>query len=440
MAKVMELEARLSQNSRNSHRPPSSDAFKKRSSAMPKKKKGKSGGQKGHKGDTLKMVNQAYKYEPLLPDRCRCGAKLDKELAQVIEKRQVFDLPEPRLKVTEYQQLSCLCPKCGSVNRGTFPDHLAVSPVQYGSRTKALVSLLRVYYKLPLRRISELFGDLFDQPINESTIVSATRQCHELLAPAEQAIGERLQESPVNHADETGLRCQGKNHWLHTCSNALYTLLYVHPGRGGKAIQASESILPGYRGWLVHDCWPAYFQLEGCKHAICHAHLLRELKALEEQGSHWARSMRRLIWTVYHHTEEGRGTLPRSQLERVQVLFHRILEWADVEEPPPKKTSPKSGRLKRTKGRNLLERLRKRESAVWAFARYEEVSFTNNQAERDIRPAKVKIKVSGCFRTFQGAQVYARIQGMISTLRKHQTNVFKELTAVFNHQPISILG
>ena len=435
VAKIVELEARVNANSSNSHRPPSSDGLKKQP-ALPKKEKTNQGGQKGHKGDTLKMVEQVDHVEELCPARCTCGASLAGVPKRLMDKRQVFDIPPPKLEVTEYRQMFCCCPKCGRIHCGEFPRQVG-GPAQYGNRVRALAVLLNVDYKLPVAKIGDLLGDLYGYTLNEGTSVAATQRCYDLLQPIERAIRSQLLASAANHFDETGIRCAGKLHWLHDCSNALFTSLFAHPKRGRQALESEDSILPQYEGWSLHDFFASYFLFLKSRHAACNAHILRELMALEEQGHCWAGWFRSLLLTLYQLTDQGQGVLSPDQLAKAQSMYQTIWNYADEQEPPPKATH-KKGRKKATKGRNLLIRLDQYREAVLAFAQHQVVPFTNNQAERDLRPAKIKLKVAGSFRTFKGAQIYARIQGFISTVRKHQFSAFNELVAVFNDQPISI--
>lgn len=426
--RVKELEAQLKQTSSNSHRPPSSDGPMKKP-AFPRTKSKKRGGQKGHKGKTLEMVAEANYY--LIHDpaqRCSCGQDLSGVIKREKERRQVFDIPDPKLEVTQHVVRSCTCPNCKKEVSGVFPEGVRAR-VQYGPGVKALTVLLNTDYKIPYAKIKGFFADVFGYEINEGTQVAQQQQCHDLLEPTEQVIKERLLESPVNHFDETGLRIKGKNRWLHTCSNALYTYLFAHSKRGKKAINSEFSLLPRYKGWAIHDCWRSYFLFTQCEHAACGAHLLRELQALMEQKSRWADRMRDLLLYAYHRSAKGTSNV--KDFDLIVRQYDRICQMADQEEPPPQYRH-KGKKPKQTKGRNLLDRFVNYKDAVLAFAKHEVVPFTNNQAERDVRPAKIKQKIAGSFRTFDGANRYARIQGFISSLRKNNLNVFNELRATFN--------
>ena len=433
LAKISELEDRLNKNSQNSNKPPSSDGLKKKpkqKSAFGRKKGKKSGGQPGHKGKTLEMVSSPDHIKPLLPSHCGCGGALDKLKAKVVESRQVFDLPEPKLEITEYLKLGCSCDQCGRYNEGEFPGDV-IAHVQYGFGVKALVVLLNVSFKVPIKKIRCLFGDLYGYAINDNTIIKASKKCYEQLAPSEKIIKRNLLESLVVHFDETGMRVAGKLHWLHTACTKTLTYLFIHAKRGKQALADSDSILVDFTNWAIHDCWSSYFNFDKCLHAICGAHILRELQALEEKETQWATWFKRYLLTLYHLSEKGIKSLTAAQQHKALSLFETIWAYADQAEPPPQKPKGKRGRPKASKGRNLLTRLKKHQAALLAFSYIEEVPFTNNQAERDLRPAKTKQKVSGCFRTLKGAQIYARIHGFISTIRKQQLSVFKELKGTF---------
>lgn len=422
-----ELKARLSSNSKNSSKPPSSDGYTKKP-ALPKKFKGQKGGQIGHKGNTLQQSQSPDQMVTCKPTRCTCGHAFSEQEMKLSEKRQLFELPQPKLKVTEYQIFKSTCPDCGLTHKGIAPKGIN-SPAQYGNNVKALAVLLNVQYKLPYKKIQQLFGDLFCSPINGSTVFSAALQCYDNLAQSEQVIKSKVAQNGVAHVDETGVRVDGLLRWLHTASTNLCTYLFVHDKRGGQALQSNKSILNNFTGWLVHDCWSSYFKFTGAKHALCGAHILRELQALVETGqSKWAKMLQSFLMHVYEMPFHQRA----KQRQQIIAKYSRICQFGLKAEPPPIKTPGKRGRLKRTKARNLVERLIREQDAVLAFAFNNEVPFTNNLAERDIRPAKVKQKISNCFRSFKGAEIYARIEGFISTTRKQNRNVFSELCHTFD--------
>ena len=424
-AENRELRARLDANSRNSHRPPSSEGLSKKP-ALPKKKK-KRGGQsqrdgfpKGHSGKTLEMVIHPSDTIPCLPKHCSCGHSLEGVDGEIVERRQVFDLPEPKLEVIEYQRMCCTCPNCEQVVSGEFPEGVQ-GPVQYGTGVKALTTLLSVRGCLSYDKIKQLFSDLFGYAINEATLHSANKKAYEALQHSEQEAFRALLREQTVHFDETGLRVEGSNHWMHTATSESFTYLFVHKNRGKKALRSDYSLLPFFRGWAVHDCMKSYFNFSDCKHAVCGAHLMRELTALIEQDRKWAKAFRSYLILLYNFADQGRGILRKDLQIWADRRYEELLEMAEAEEPPPEKSHDKPGPAKATKGYNLYRRLKNYKSAVLAFAFHREVPFTNakgmpfrhNQAERDLRPSKVKQKMAGYFRTLRGARVYARIQGFI---------------------------
>lgn len=428
-AKIDELEARLNQNSQNSNRPPSTDTFNKPKPAFPKKKKGRRGGQKGHSGNTLYKVDQPDFIVDCLPPNCPCGASSFIGEAEVLDSRQVFDLPQPRLEVTEYRRLKRIC-KCGKRLSGSFPAGV-LGQTQYGAKVQALVALLSVQGCLSHRKIGQLFGHLYGYTINEATTQEILKRTAEKMPMAEIKAG--LLASPVVHFDETGIREGGKLKWLHTASSSLLTYQFVHPKRGGGAMKSAESILCDFDGIAVHDCWASYFVFCENRHAICNAHILRELTGLvETSGSNWGRRMKRLLMELYKKSDSGKGVV--EGMAKYEKRYEAILRAGEAEEEPAIKPQAR-GKWKRSRGRNLLERLRKYKEGVLMFAKREAVPFTNNQAERDIRPVKVKQKVSGGFRAPSGTQSYTRIYSFLSTMRKMKRQVFQELRSVIEGNP-----
>jgi len=292
----------------------------------------------------------------------------------------------------------------------------------------ALSSLLNIDYRLPFGKIAQLMNDLYDYRFNESSACRANEDLYESLQPIEDTLRAHLQTQAVLHTDETGLRTNGKTHWLHVVSTALCTYLFVHPNRGKAALDSAQSALSEFANWLVHDCWGSYFTLAKARHSLCGAHLVRELQALLEQGSQWATLMQTYLLDLYKQTRQG--PLEASQHQQWLTRYQTICQQGFLEEPPPE--AGRRGRPKQSKGRNLLDRLVAHQKGVLAFGFEQGVPFTNNQAERDLRPAKVKQKVSNCFRTEAGAAHYARIAGFVSTMRKNKQDVLAQLTNVLS--------
>lgn len=432
-AENLELKARLSKNATNSHKPPSSEGYSKKP-ALSKVKTGKVGGQFGHKGQTLQMSSTPDILIKHYAEICTaCSKILNKsEVVNIGSSHQVFDLPPQKLLITEHQLLVSQC-TCGCQNKASLPTGLSYSPVQYGSNIKALAVYLNTDFKLPFQKISTLFGDLYGYEFNPSTAFSANQQLFDKLEPIEIQIKDALKKEQVVHADETGLRCQGSLQWLHVTCSLLYTYFFVHPKRGKLAIESEKSILQDCKNYLMHDCWASYFGLENPTHLICNAHIVRELQALiENNSSKWAEIMQKYLLNLFELSRQQ--PISQTLLPKYVQEFHQICQQGFLEEPVPSKIIGQKGRMKKSKGLNLLERLSKNQDAVLSFAFHQDLPFTNNQAERDLRPVKTKQKVSACFRTIAGANHYARIQGFVSTIRKQGLNPFIQLQDVFQNQ------
>jgi transposase len=421
-AEILDLKQRLNQNSGNSSNPPSSDGFNKPVKSQLPKIKGRKGGQKGHPGKTLEMVAQPDQIKLCEPARCVCGQTDWISDGLVAERRQVFDLPKPKLEVIEYRRVTRLC-QCGQTVSGEFPEAV-VAPVQYGLGVQAMGALLSVQGCLSYRKIGQLFKDLYGFQLNESTVQTMVERTAEKMPY--QEIRNALRKLEIIKVDESGIRENGKLKWLHNASSEELTYQFVHSKRGYEALLSEESVLAEFTGIAVHDCYSSYFKFREIRHALCNAHILRELNGLVENArSKWGWQMQQLLTSLYLASEGG--TKKIDQISAYEKRYRQILEIGEVEEPPPKKEK-KKGKLKRTKGRNLLERMKKYEEAILLFAKEQGVPFTNNQAERDISPVKIKQKVSGRFRTEKGATNYVKIYSLISTLRKQKRKVFKELT------------
>jgi transposase len=406
-AENAELRRRLGMDSHNSDKPPSSDGYQKKTvkPGLPKDKKGTKGGQVGHPGNTLKRVAEPDHIPIHIPEQCPCCQRqFSEDEAQIIHSRQVFDLPEPRLEVTEHRigQVEC----CGISHCGEYPFEVKAS-VHDGPGVRALIVKLSVEHKMPLEQISQVFLDLYGYDLNSATITSTLECGYHLAAVIERQNMANLHEADTVHFDETGVRVDGKLRWLHTAATETHTHRFIHDQRGGEALNSEASVRKDFTGTAVHDCWLPYFKFSDARHVLCGAHVLRELTAQAENGSLWAPEMREFLLDLYQMPP------PLLAHEQVRQHYHIILAPAEFEEPPPQ--PGKRGKPKQSPGRNLLNRLRQHEDGVLAFALDSGVPFTNNQAERDLRPTKVKQKVSGCFRTQAGARRYARLQAIIST-------------------------
>lgn len=428
MLRVKELESQINQNSRNSSRPPSSDMYRK-GPAFPRIKGGKVGGKKGHDGGTLKMVDKPDHIIEHKTSICAHCSKVHFQEPLVIRgRRQVFDIPPPRIEVTEHRALDWVCCGCHRENQGKFPVQVS-APAQYGLRLQTMSVLFNNAYCIPRNKVQLIFKDLYGITLNEGTLQNQNELAYTQLEAEETHIKTQVLQSEVVHYDETGFYVGKERYWEHVAANERFTYLFVHPKRGKEAHE-DLSVLPEFLNWAVHDCWSTYFNFSACKHAVCGAHLLRELNALIENGSKWAVQFHTFLLNLYHQTDQGKSSLPPTKHKKILLRYKKLLQLADREEPPP--IQRPRGKPKQTKGRNLFDRLSKHQQAVLAFAFHIEVPFTNNQAERDIRPTKTKMKVSGCFRTQYGAEIYARIQSFVSTVRKLQFNPFNELFTVLS--------
>ena len=427
---IDELRAQLKQNSQNSHRPPSSDNFQKPNPKPSiKRKKKMRGGQFGHRGKTLKKVENPDVVFDCEPADCLCGETMWVGKSEILETRQVFELPEPRLEVMEYRKLKRTC-QCGQASCGEFPAKVG-GQTQYGERVQAMVALLSVRGCLSHRKIGEIFADLYGSELNEATIQEMLQRTSEVM-PMEEIKAEITQSEVIN-VDETSLRENGIKRWIHTVSSRMWSYQFIHRKRGREAMEDEKSVLPEYKGVAVHDCLESYFGFSGMKHAICNAHILRELTGIiENSQSGWGWRMKRLMLRIYVASDYGTGTV--ADFASYEKRYEKILAAGEKEEPPPKREHPK-GKLKRTKGRNLLERMRKHQAAVLRFAVEKEVPFTNNQAERDLRNAKVKQKMNGGFRAASGTESYVRINSYIMSLRKQGRQVFQELVSIIKGKP-----
>ena len=435
MEQVEDLKQKLAKNSRNSSKPPSSDGYKKpKPKSLRKKGRRKSGGQPGHSGKTLEFSKNP---DRIIEHKLLCcpisGESLtDKDIFNII-KRQVFDLPEPKLLVEEhwiYQYRN----SSGRIVTAEVPEGVS-APVQYGKRFQSWLVYLSDYQLVPLNRIRQMCADLYGYWISEDTILKARQQCYEQLEGFERQVKEKLGNCAIAHADETGLKVNSKNHWLHTLCNKRYTFLGIHRKRGYEALEAF-GILESFCGRLVHDCWRAYFLLKNCKHSLCNPHLLRELVFAEEQlQQRWATKMNQLLRDAYDYSKASPGEVARKSKRSWHVRYGRIIAEGYRENPhfdAPPGAKKKRGRPKKTKSRNLLERMDKYRDEILAFIWDPEIPFSNNQAERDIRMVKVKQKISGGFRTLQNAEIFARIRSYISTEQKHGVRAWKALAKAFD--------
>jgi len=437
---VKDLRGKLAKNSKNSSKPPSSDGLKKPQPKSLRKPSGKKpGGQQGHAGTRLEMVEQPDHIVSHTVDECRqCGCSLESVDAVDHRRRQVVDIPPIELEVTEHRAEIKCCPGCGCRNEAAFPAEVKTS-VQYGSRIKSLLVYLNQYQLLPYERTCQLAEDLFSHTISQGTLSNWNAECYRNLESTEEQIRQAILASEVVHFDETGMRQQGKLHWLHTAGTKHLTFYGLHTRRGKEAMD-ELGILENYTGCAVHDHWKSYFKYS-CDHSLCNAHHLRELTYLAEQEQQgWATSMIELLLEAKETceaTSENCLAEDSDELASIRLRYDALITNGLAQNLPPPETSKKKkrGRRKQSKAKNLLDRLRDFKTEALAFLTHPLIPFDNNQGERDIRMAKLKQKISGCFRGENGGKIFSRIRGYVSTLRKNDLKILDGIQSAFNQSP-----
>ena len=418
-----ELEAKLAKNSSNSGKPPASDGLKKPpKTASQRKKSGKKpGGQEGHKGKTLEQVETPDRIEKHSASNCQCGQSLEEVEGVCTEKRQVFDLLEPKMEITEHQIEAKKCPCCGEITKGHFPKHVTAQ-VQYGERVKALSVYFAHQHYIPSERLSQIFEDIFGIKISPGTCANIDKKLYKQLEIFEKTIKKYLTAEKVLHLDETGMRCNKKLHWIHVASSEKATFYGIHKRRGKEAIDEFD-ILPKFNGYAIHDHWKPYFSYEQVKHGLCNAHHLRDLAfVMEHEKEQWAKKMKDLLLSA--KKEIAQRELSEMDVNDIKQRYGKIvlegyghhLEQGPLEE----------GKNKQRFGKNLLDRFAQYYECVLRFVT-SGTPFTNNRGEQDIRMVKLKQKISGCFRRIERGQIFCRIRSYISTARKQGWTIWDAL-------------
>lgn len=436
--RVHELEDRLAKDSSNSGKPPSSDGLKRKPKSLRKKSDKKPGGQQGHVGKGLAQVPNPDVIVTHTPSSCiGCGLDLKNVIGTTAEQRQVFDIPPPKINVTEHRVEEKQCPCCGEQTRASFPEDVK-GPVQYGNRIRALIAYFSHQHFIPVDRVCEIFEDVFGVPISPGTCANVDEQLFANLEAFETGLKAHLLAAQVLHFDETGMRCEKKLHWVHVASSQTATFYMMHAKRGQEAMDAVD-ILSNFHGTAVHDHWFPYFAYSQVKHGLCNAHHLRELTFIYEQKKeNWAKRMQDLLLQANKEVEKHveQGALPPNILLQIEETYNRILTggfaYHALLPPLPRK---KRGKPKQREGKNLLDRLQEKRDCVLRFIYDFSVPFTNNQGERDIRMVKLKQKIAGSFRAFHGGEIFCRIRSYISTARKQGWNIWDSLADAIRGNP-----
>lgn len=439
--RVRNLENQINKNSSNSSKPPSSDVFQK---PKPKSLRGQSGkkpgGQPGHQRHILEKHPHPDRVIYHFLSQCEhCEQSLKNIEVADYEVRQVFDIPPLKIEISEHRAEQKICPHCRQWNTAYFPIDV-VQPTQYGHTVKGLATYLNQYQFLPYERLKEFFADILGHKINQGMLVKINQQCYTNLEIVDLSIKQQLQASTYLHHDESGIRVNGKLHWCHVASTPFLTSYGIDRKRGKEGID-KMGILQEFKGRLIHDFFTPYFNYN-CQHGLCNAHHLRELKFIEEEcKQEWAKHMAHLLLAIKKqvgwHQEHQIKILP-SKIEAFERCYDEIIMkglWHPDNIFKFEKKSKCGGYRSQTKAKNLLDRLRFNKKEVLAFMYYPGVPFTNNQAEQDIRMVKVKQKVSGCFRSQEGANWFARIKSYISTAKKQRQNILEALQKAFSGDP-----
>ena len=440
--RIKELEDRLTKDSRTSSKPPSSDGLGRlpRSSRRPSGKR--PGGQAGHAGHTLEMGEQPDEVVRHRPSVCRqCGEDLSALPGSLAERRQVLDLPVIRLLVHEHQIEAICCPTCHTTSLGSFPAAVS-APVHYGPNLQAVAVYLHQGQLLPTARTCEALAAICGCQLSEGPLIQWSELAAERLAPTVERIAELIAASRLQHGDETGIRVYGMLHWLHVNCTRFLTHLAWHASRGREAMD-EIGIWPRFAGRGMHDRWASYAAYE-CAHSICGAHLVRDCAAVAQQDSQeWATEMQDFLLDLHDACQEWRllhlTSVPAIERDDWVARYFEILAAGYAAQPPPPSSAGShKGRPRQSQAKNLLDALLGRAEQVLALLDDLRIPFTNNQAERDLRLAKVQQEVSGTFRSATGVTAFCRIRSYLSTMQKQGRPMLAALTAVFHGQPLPV--
>lgn len=442
---IRELKEQINKNSKNSSKPPSSDGLKKpavnKNKSLRESSGKKQGAQEGHDGVHLSVISDPDHIENHMhsdctgcPHRAECLSK-----ACIKETRHEVDTVVT-VDVTAHNAIEVReCPLHGGVKTGSFPENIKAT-VQYGKNLQAMVVAFNTVGAVSINRTHEILSSVFNIPLATGTIKNMVTRCAESLKDTYERIRLKMTMLGLVHCDETGSRVDGKTCWVHVASDQDYTYLTINQKRGQIGMDAAD-VLPHVRGIIVHDCWGSYWKYQDVTHAICCAHLLRELNGVIENHPEqtWAVRFKKLLLDM----KKVRDKAPFSDKDEVSYYYRHkfdmeydaIIKTAYEENPLPETPAKKRGRKKKSKVLNLICRLDNYKESVCLFIKNLCVPFDNNQAERDLRMVKVKTKVSGCFRSEEGAQEYLTIMSYIGSARKHGINAFTAIREALNGNP-----
>lgn len=425
------MEKTTKKNNKNSSKP-SSQTQKDETSTVNKGSKSKGNNQNNELSANTRTVETT---QIINADSCiNCGRDLNDLPCRQYERRTEIDIIFEK-KVEHFDAEIKGCPDCGTVTKGKFPAHIH-GPLQYGTGIKAYILDLFIAQMVPLNRIQKLIKTLIGNVISESVILKYVKQLYLALDDWEKSTIEKILKMPIIHVDETSMRVDKKNNWVHVYSSGEITLKFLHSGRGKEAIE-NIGIIPRYGGVIIHDCLKAYFSYDHCNHGLCGSHLLRELQFIIDSNNYsWVKNMKMLLLeTCFKVSKCKSKKLSEQEYKNLQKRYRNILTRGEKELPPiPERQNGKRGRIAKSDAHNLFERFKKYESAVLLFARNPDVSFTNNRAERDLRMNKVKQKISGCFRSEFYAKAYCRISSYLKTMSNKGYNPLVAIQIVLSGQ------
>lgn len=448
--RIARLEEIVGQHSGNSSRPPSTDGMGKQPKPKSQREKSdkKTGGQKGHEGKTLNWCEKPDKVValPCAQTCSQCQQDLSGVAGQLESSRQVFDLPEPQpLEVTQYDRYRKACPCCGTVTRSAFPEWVEAR-MQYGPRVASTISYLWARHMMPMNRLTEMMNDLFGVTISQGTVVNHQERLFNRLASFEELVKILLTHEKMTHADETSWKVSGLLHWIHVLCSKGFTLYRIHRNRG-KAALDEIGVVAKLSHYLMHDCWPTYFQFPQAQHLMCLAHLIRACQGITDHDPEqtWAAKLKTLFQGLYHQRKlpDHNGFLTQQEVDHFETAFEATLTLAQQQQPAVAQTTtpPARGRRKKSKSANLLARLQKHRScilhAVQGHIHTPFFPLDNNQAERDLRLNCVKRKISGGSRSLVSASHFCRAASYISTSRKQGQPVLQALFLAFQGRPFT---